>query len=234
MSTNHHQRQLRQSRKISELPKTQQPREKLASLGVANLSDAELLALILGSGTDRHNVVQLAHVLLQAIPLIKLKQLTTPDRLTRLRGIGRVQAGKIVASLELARRLSNFETSVTIRTSAQAYHLLTGVIHKQREYVIGLYLNARHELLLQETLAVGGLNANHLEPRDVFGPALKLPCVGLILAHNHPSGDPQPSQDDLQLTEVLQTASELLGIELIDHLILGRGCYVSLREKGIL
>ncbi len=220
--------------KTSDLPKTKQPRARLTSLGVANISDAELLALILGNGTATTNVVSLATTLLKSFPLSVLKNVQHPAKLTSLHGIGLVQAGKILAAVELGLRLARLDSSPAIHTSAQAFQLLTSLGQHQREYVVGLYLNARHELLAQETLAVGGLNVNHLEPRDVFGPALKLPCAGIILAHNHPSGNPQPSQDDLHLTEVLQAASELLGIELIDHLVIGRGRYYSLRDEGII
>lgn len=225
---------LSQPRPILSLPKTKRPREKLSVQGVQNINNAELLAVILGSGIKNHNVLTLARQVLRRFPWQAATSVPAQPDLEQLPGIGPYQSAKIRALFELANRLSATSHQQLITTPTQALQAVHSIAYKQREYVMGLYLNARQELLAREMLAVGGLNANHLEPRDVFSKALRLPCASLILAHNHPSGDPLPSQDDLHFTQVMQAAAELLGIELADHIIVASGGHYSFREQGLL
>ncbi|HCR81290.1 MAG: repair protein RadC protein [Candidatus Pacebacteria bacterium GW2011_GWA1_46_10] len=205
-------------------------REKLRSFGPQNLSNQELLALILGSGTLNLSVIQLAAQILRQFPLAILHQ-PSLKKLTTISGLGPAKAAQIMAALELGKR-NHQPTPTPIRNPHSVLPHLEEIRRKRREHTICLYLNARHELLHKETVAVGGLNYSLLEARDVFGPALRLPAVSIILAHNHPSGSTKPSQEDLSVTDKLAKAGTLLGVTLLDHLIVTRTAYTSLREQG--
>ena len=216
---------------IQQLPKTKQPRERLLISGPQNLTKAELLAVILGSGTRKKNVLSLSRQVIDKInqfPQMKLENLAS------IHGIGQVQAAKIMATLELGRRFHNLEPKPRLLKPENVLHQVGEIRPSHREQLIGLYLNARYELLAKKILAVGSINTQGVEPRDVFAPAIKLPCRSIILAHNHPSGDPQPSQDDISTTKRLKKAADLLGIALLDHLIVTRNAYFSFQQQKLL
>ncbi|HEX7018083.1 MAG TPA: DNA repair protein RadC [Patescibacteria group bacterium] len=203
---------------IHSLPRYQRPREKLAELGPTNLTDVELMALLLGSGTQRYPVLQLADQILKTFDHHRLQSVQM-EHLTQIPGLGQVQAGKVLAALELGKRLVTDRRHPQILQAQDVLREVHHIRHTQREHLVALYLNARNEVVHKEILTIGGLNFNNLEIRDVFVPAFKHPCMGVILAHNHPSGDPTPSDDDKKMTSDIQKAGELLGIRVIDHLI---------------
>lgn len=204
----------------------------MAHLGAANLSEIELITLILGSGTKHKPVIQLAKDVVRVsgknLDTVTLQELQTQT------GLGHSQACRVIAGIELGRRLSVHPPLPTITTPDDVVHATTLIRSKQKEYVVGLYLNARTELLSQQTLTIGSLNANVLEPRDVLAPALTLPASAIILVHNHPSGDPSPSQDDLRTTQRLKEAAELLGIALVDHVIVTPTHHLSMRAEKLM
>jgi len=208
-------------KKIRDFPKSTRPRERLAAIGVQNLTLVELLAVILSSGTKRGNVLSLARKILKTFPLNELSKAQIDD-LTKIKGVGQVKAGKILASLEFGRRAVGESPAKKLRTPEDAVREVDDIRAKSREYLVALYLNARHELIKKQTITIGGLNKNLIEPRDVFGQALALPCASIILVHNHPSGDPSPSKDDKVLTKTLVKAGELLGIKIVDHIIVSK------------
>lgn len=234
---------------ITNLPKTNRPRERLLATGPKNLTPAELLAVILGSGTSKQHVLSLSR---QVVKIIRKKQQHSQinkrkssfphlSDLTRLHGIGKIQASKILAVLELGQRFFDQNSNNSIRpilprlfTPKDAIGHAQSLKTSHREQLLGLYLNARYELIHQEILAVGTLNSHQLEPRDVFSPAITLPCRSLILIHNHPSGDPTPSTADILTTKKLRKAAELLGLNLLDHLIVTKNAHTSLKERGLL
>lgn len=218
---------------IKRLPKTKRPREKLAVLGAANLSEAELVAIILGSGTAGQNVLKLARQFLKKHSLESLPRISI-QKLSATKGIGSVQAGKLQAAVELGRRIFRTVPVKVIRRPEQAAAETAELAGKRQEYLVALYLNARDELLEKQVVALGSLNTSSVEPRDVFAPALALPCGRVILVHNHPSGDPSPSRDDKNLTIAIAEAGEILGIRLVDHLIITKRDYFSFREAGLL
>lgn len=222
----------RRTVRIQDVPKTKRPRERLATLGSANLTNEELLAVILGSGTSQDNVLTLSRKTLRTFPLENLQTATLAD-LRRVKGIGIVGASKIIASLELGRRAVGESPAKKVQTPADVLREVDGLREKSQEYVVALYLNARRELVKKQVIAIGSMNQNIIEARDIFSPALALPCGFFILVHNHPSGDPQPSDDDLALTKKLLKAGSLLGISLIDHLVVTRNEYFSFRESGL-
>lgn len=223
---------------IKNLPPRYRPRERLRDLGAVNLTSVELVSIVLGSGTIRHPVKQLARLVVDW-----LAKHPTHDRtllpndlkaLQKIPGIGQVAAGRILACLELGRRLAAPPTTSKLNSPQTVLPFVEALRQHKQEHLLALYLNGRQELILQQTIAIGGLNLASIEAREVFAPALTLPAAFLILAHNHPSGDPTPSDDDLKLTSQLQQAGQLLGVNLIDHLIIGRENYFSFKEAGSL
>jgi DNA repair protein RadC len=220
-------------KRIQDLPKSKRPRERLVNLGAANLTSQELLAIILSSGTPKQNVLNLAQRLLEKMPLSKLGQMSIND-LAKIKGIGQVKAGKILASLELGKRIARRDNYKKILNPEDVCREIAYISNKKREYLVGLYLNARQELLKKATLSLGGLNFSYLEPRDIFRYCFTLPCAFVILAHNHPSGDCQPTREDKELTKKLLQAGRILGIELVDHLIVASKDYFSFKEAGLI
>ncbi len=218
---------------IHDFPKSKRPRERLSSLGVSNLTIVELLAIILGFGTKKRNVLKLAKKIVKTFPLKDLSHTNIPD-LTKIKGIGAVQAGKILASLELGERILEENPVKRILTPDDVIKEVEDVRKKTREYLIALYLNARHELIKKQTISIGNLNQNLIEPKDVFSEALSLPSAFIILVHNHPSDDPAPSKNDKIFTKKLAAAGELLGINIIDHIIVSKKDYFSFKEAKFL
>lgn len=217
---------------IQKLPKSKRPRERLITTGPHNLTQIELLAVVLGSGTAKRNVLALAKQIFAKfgpdLTTTTLKQLTT------IHGIGQIQAAKIIATLELGKRLHHLKPKPRLLKPADVLREVNEIRTSHREQLIGLYLNARYELMTKEVLAVGGVNIQNVDPRDVLAPAIKLPCRSLILAHNHPSGDPQPSPDDIVTTTKLKKAAELMGISFLDHLIVTEDSYLSFQQQQLL
>ncbi len=204
------------------------PREKASTFGIANLSVTELLALILGSGTSKQSVYALSAKL---SPIIETNRLSTID-LTQIQ-IGKNQLLKLQAVVELSSRLSNNQTP-TILSPKDIYQSCSELQRYKQEYVIALYLDGRNKLIQKHTLAVGGHNFALLEPITLLHQAFVLPSAICVLVHNHPSGDPSPSPDDLTVTARLHTACELMGIQLLDHVIIGKNDFCSLRKLGVL
>lgn len=220
------------TRAMRQLPKTKRPRERLSTTGAENLTSAELLAVILGSGTSRQNVLSLAKTVLKTCD--QNLAVTTPQFLVKIHGIGPVLAGKIMAVVELGRRTHQGKTKIRLLQPSDVLREVNEIRHSHREQLVGLYLNARYELLAKEVLAVGRVNTHHVEARDVLAPAIMLPSRSFLLVHNHPSGDPRPSQDDIQATQRLKTASEYMGVSLLDHLIVTPDDYCSLQEQKLI
>jgi DNA repair protein RadC len=220
--------------RIQDLPLSSRPREKLQAKGRANLTDSELLAILLGSGSVNQNVLKLSEKLLKQYPLAKISEINLAS-LTRISGIGKSKASRILAALELGERVYSPQSinKVLVRTTEDAVAQLKSIAAKKQEYLEVLYLNARHELLLQETIGIGSLNSMVITPKEVFSPAFHTPCAAIIVAHNHPSGDPDPSDDDIKFTQRIHEAGEVLGIPLIDHLIIAKSNYFSFKENNV-
>ncbi len=218
---------------IKDLPKTQQPRERLDTLGVSNLTEAELLAILLSSGTKKKNVLSVAKQVLNQFPLKGLLSTTLKD-LAKVDGIGKVKAGKILAGIELGKRALGSTSLHLVLTPKEVLHEVKDICTKSQEHLIALYLNARHELLQKQTISIGSLNQAVIEPRDIFSYALLLPSPFIILVHNHPSGDATASDADIRFTKRLVEAGNLLGIKIIDHIIVTAKDYSSFKEAQIL
>jgi DNA repair protein RadC len=222
----------RRNNRIKDLPISSRPREKLLVKGSENLTDAELIAILLGTGTKEHNALTVASKLLQKYPLKSLADIHIPQ-LEKISGIGKVKALHIQAALELGKRIFAPEsiTKTMIYTTNDAISICRDIASKKQEHMLVLYLNARHELLQKEVIGMGSLNALVIEPKEIFSPGLLTPCAEIIIIHNHPSGDVTPSDEDVQFTQRVQNAGEILGIQLIDHLIVCSSGYFSFREE---
>ncbi len=217
--------------RIKDLPFSSRPQEKLLNKGHENLSDAELLAILLGTGSAKQNAILLSRTLLNSFPLKKLSKTSISD-LVKISGIGKSKATRILAALELGERVfaPSLLTKTTIRGAGDLLSHLKDIADKRQEYLVVFYLNARHELLQKEIIGQGSLNNMLITPKEVFSPALITPCASIMVAHNHPSGDPTPSEDDVSFTTRIHEAGEVIGIPLIDHVIVARSDYFSFRD----
>lgn len=222
--------------KILDMPVRERPRERLSRYGSGALSDAELIALILRTGTKNGNAVNMANEILKRYDLKRLSQVSFPE-LTSIAGIKKAKACQLLAAFELARRLESFvdEEKPVIKSSMDAYSMLGPKLRNlKKEHFLALYLNTKNALLKEDTVSVGSLTANIIHPRELFKTAVLESAASVILAHNHPSGDPSPSRDDIALTKRLAKAGELLGIALLDHVIIGDGKFISMKERGLM
>lgn len=219
-------------KRIKDLPLSLRPREKLMAKGKENLTTAELLAILLNTGTKQKNAVALSDSLLRKHSLGKMAELPI-DALADFPGIGTAKAARIIAAVELGERLFTKPamTKTVIQSTRDAVLLLKEYSDKKQEYLIAVYLNARNEMLQKEILGLGTLNSMRIEPKEVFRPALMTPCASLIIAHNHPSGDPTPSDDDIAFTKRVFEAGEIMGVTMLDHLIVTKRGYFSFRDN---
>ncbi len=216
--------------RVKDLPDEEKPREKMIKEGAGSLSSAELLSVVLGVGTKKEEVFSMSSRLLreygekgivyQKDPLIIEKDLNIPI----------AKACQIVACFELGRRFYQKKPggSIAIRTAAQAFNYLKDMNNLNKEQFRGLYLNTHYQLIHDEVISLGTLDASLVQPREVFRPALEYSAAAIIIAHNHPSGILRASQADVEITNKLLEAGNILGIEVLDHLIIGKGKFSSI------
>ena len=213
------------------------PREKLARAGVTALGDNELVAILLGTGTTRHGALAVAQeVLAVAGGVGGLPQLALDD-LLRVSGVGRPRAARLLAAVELGRRAMSHRGSgrPQLKTPGDLGHYLLPLFGGHREERFGIVmLDSKYRLIRSETISIGTLDASIAHPRDIFRTAATASAFCIALFHNHPSGDPLPSRDDVTLTARLVAAGELMDIKVVDHIILGAGRFFSFRQAGLL
>jgi DNA repair protein RadC len=218
---------------IKDLPLSDRPRERLANLGAEALSTSELLAIILRTGTEREDVIVMANRLLKEHNLKALSQASTIE-LQKIFGIGEAKACQIVACFELGKRLSAYqeEPRPHIKNAEDVAKLFMERFRSMNKECFSIMnLDSKSRLINHQTISIGDLNESLAHPREIFHSAIKSSASRVILIHNHPSGDPSPSEVDLQLTERLIEAGNLLGITVLDHVIIGNGKWWSWREK---
>ncbi|HWN81698.1 MAG TPA: DNA repair protein RadC [Candidatus Udaeobacter sp.] len=200
----------------------------------AALSDLELLAMLIGRGRAGPRHVQLARRLLAGSTLGELGALDR-GQVADVADLGRTTATLLALSLELGRRAFAAPVGPRILIQAADVHAVARDLElAQREHFVAFLLDARNRVLARETISVGTLSASLVHPREVFAPAIERRAAAIIVVHNHPSGDPEPSADDLALTRRLTQAGILVGIEVLDHLVIGHGSYVSLKSRGLM
>ena len=220
---------------LKEMPEEKKPREKLVKYGPDVLRISELVSIILNTGYRDENVLELSHRIIKEYGSKAIACEKNVGRLMETLGIPVVKACQIVACFELGRRFFQEEPGKmpTIRGPEDVYIYLEDMRKLKKEQFRGLYLNARNKVIHDEVISIGTLTANLVHPREVFQPAIEYLACGVIIAHNHPSGDPEPSEDDLEITRKLATVGKTMDIELLDHIIIGKNKYVSLKEKGM-
>ena len=222
--------------KIKSLPLGDRPREKLIKNGPESLSDSELLAIILRTGNKKESVINVTSKLLGKYNIKSLSRQGI-GTLKKELGIGDAKACQIVACFELGRRLAKFKEdkhSPVKNAKDIAKIFIPEMGSLKREHLKGIYLDSRKRIIKEETIFIGSLNESVIHPREIFQMALNENAAALILIHNHPSGNPEPSSQDIEITKELVEAGDILGIPVLDHIIIGSNKYVSLREKGLM
>ena len=221
--------------KISGVADVDLPREKLERLGPEALRDDELLAVMLRTGYEGSSVLNLAGRILRQHRLADLLAMDF-ETLTGLKGIGRAKAASVIAAFELARRGLDRGVGLapTIHGPRDVVALISDIRDRKKEHFLALFLNARNQVITREDVSVGSLNASLVHPREVFAPAVGSAAASVVLAHNHPSGDVTPSRQDIELTRRLAQAGEIMGIEVVDHVMLAADQFTSFKEAGLL
>jgi DNA repair protein RadC len=221
---------------IKDMPLNMRPREKLLAKGEIELNNHELLAIILGNGTKETSALELANRLLNTYKGLKYLQEASLEELIQEKGIGPAKAASIKAALEIGRRMNlDVEIKDMVKSPDDVHKMLIQELRSyDREHFVVLYLDRKGGLIVKEHVSVGGLHSSIVHPREVFKTAVKRSAASIILAHNHPSGDPAPSREDIDITRRLVEAGRLMGIEVLDHVIIGENIYCSLKEKGLI
>lgn len=221
---------------LRDLPHEERPRERMMQYGAESLSHAELLAILLRTGTKNESAVTLAQRILNYVGHLRHLHDLSITELTAIRGIGDAKALQLKAGLELGRRMARSRLdALQIRRPEDAAELLMETMrYYDKEHFVCLFLNTKNRIMAQETVTIGILDASLVHPREVFKAALKCGAASFICAHNHPSGDPTPSPEDVSITRRLLEVGEIVGIELLDHLVIGDNQYVSLKERGFM
>nr|WP_317853505.1 DNA repair protein RadC [Neobacillus sp. Marseille-Q6967] len=220
---------------IRDFPQDERPRERFIQNGPQSLSNHELIAILLRTGTKDESVLQLSNRLLTNFEGLRLLKSATLEEITEIKGIGQAKAIQILAAVEIGRRIANlnYNERYVIRSPEDgANYVMNDMRFLSQEHFICLYLNTKNQVLHKQTIFIGSLNASIVHPREVFREALKRSAASIICLHNHPSGDPTPSREDIEVTKRLVECGKMLGIEVLDHLIIGENKFVSLKEKG--
>lgn len=218
---------------IKNLHRIEMPRERLVKYGPGKLSDAELLAIILRTGPKGSGVLELSKKVLRLFNDAKLAGATVAD-LEKIKGLGQAKSCEIVALFELGRRLLKDKPATLILSPREVWEQLKDIRAGKKEHFVVFYLDTQNQEIKRELISVGTLNASLIHPREVFEPAVKHLAAHIIVAHNHPSGSLEPSDEDLKVTKRLCDSGRLLGIEVLDHVIVTGGGYLSFKEQNLL
>ncbi|MGM0844079.1 MAG: RadC family protein [Bacillota bacterium] len=222
---------------IRDFPADERPRERMVQSGAASLSNQELLAIILRTGTKSESVLQLSNRVLTTFEGFRLLKDASLEEITNINGIGLAKAVQIMAAVEIGRRIGNlaYDDRYAIRSPEDgANYVMNDMRFLSQEHFVCLYLNTKNQVLHKQTIFIGSLNASIVHPREVFKEAFRRSAASIICIHNHPSGDPTPSREDIEVTKRLVECGKIIGIDVLDHLIIGEKKYVSLKEKGYL
>lgn len=222
---------------IKDLPISERPREKLYSHGPESLSNAELLGIIIRTGHKEDTAVDLAQRILnldnKGLPFLSNVSL---EQLTEIKGIGECKAAQILAAIEIGKRISRWKADDKVKITSpmvMANLMMDEMRYLDKEYFNIAILDTKNQVLSIENISIGTLNASIVHPRDVFNMAIKKNANAIILLHNHPSGDPQPSNEDINITHRLVDVGNLVGIKVLDHIIIGDNRYISFKEKNL-
>ena len=224
---------------VRDLPAEERPREKLIQRGAASLSDTELLAILLRTGTSSVSVLHLAEEVLtkyQDRGLVSIMNIS-PQEIASVHGVGLAKAATIVAAVELGRRLSTRAAQKLEKIEGPedvARYASPLLRFEQKEHFLVMLLDVRNRVLAMPTISIGSLTASVAHPREIFREAIRYSAANMILIHNHPSGDPTPSREDIQITKQMMKAGEIMGIPVLDHIIIAGDGFLSLKEADCL
>lgn len=218
---------------VKDLATEDKPRERLIKHGPGILSVSELLAIILGVGTRREEVATMSSRILKEYGEKNIINQKNPKALEKELNIPENKACQIVACFELGRRFFQKTDGgpIFIRTAKEAFEYLHEMRNLPKEQLRGLYLNSRYQLIHDEIISIGSLTANIVHPREIFKPAIEYSAAAIIIAHNHPSGDKNPTQSDIDTTKQISNAAQLLGIDLLDHIIIANDEFFSIMNS---
>ena len=216
---------------IKDMPEHSRPREKLRERGASALSDEELVAAILGRGVKGLDVVAMSKTVAKLIR--KYKEILSIDHLTSVPGMGLAKAAQILSAFELARRYLLKDT-VKITSTKDILPLVADIVNKQQEYFVCISLNGANEVIEKRIVTIGLVNSSQIHPREVFADVIADRAAAVIFAHNHPSGDPKPSDVDAKTHKQLTEAGKILGLRILDHIIVTKKGYFSFQESGLI
>lgn len=222
--------------RVKDLPKNERPREKILRYGAEVMSNSELLAIILRTGTKDENILKLCDRIISHFGGLNGLISPTIDDLKQIKGVGEAKATQILAISELASRFKSFKSGEDYTVSSPkdiAFYMINEMKNLKKEYFKLIMLNTKNKIISIKDVSIGNLNSSIVHPREVFIEAIKNSSASVILCHNHPSGDPSPSREDILVTNRLKECGVLLGIDVLDHIIIGNETYISLKEKGI-
>lgn len=221
---------------IKDMPEEMRPREKLMVKGESNLSEAELLAIILGQGTRRLSALELANAMMMKYRSLRKIKEASLEELIEEKGIGPAKAVTIKAAIEIGRRMSqDIQQKGTIKSPDDVKNIVMEEMrYFDREHFRVIYLDRKGGMMEMQDISIGGLHSSIVHPREVFKVAVKKSAASIILVHNHPSGDPTPSAEDIEVTRRLIEAGNIMGITVLDHIIIGDNSYCSLKTKGLI
>jgi DNA repair protein RadC len=222
---------------IKDVPTEERPRERMLRFGSSALSNPELLAIVLRTGTVSESAIHLAQRVIRESGGLRQLMTMSTDELMKIKGIGEAKALQIQAGLELSKRVSRatFGDRAVIRTPEDvSMYIMEDLRYEQKEKFISIFLNTKNHVIGHEVLSIGSLNSTIVHPREVFRAAIQRCSSAIICVHNHPSGDPTPSREDIEMTKRLQEAGEIVGIDLLDHVIIGDQTFSSLKEQGLM
>ena len=222
---------------IRDFPSSERPRERFLRDGPQSLSNQEIIALLLRTGTKNESVLQLSERLLTYFDGLRLLKDASIEEMTSIHGIGEAKAIQLLAAVEIGRRIGNlrYPERYVIRSPEDcANYCMNDMRFLTQEHFVCVYLNTKNQVLHKQTIFIGSLNASIVHPREVFKEAFRRSAASIICLHNHPSGDPTPSKEDIDVTKRLLECGRMIGIDVLDHLIIGEKKYISLKEKGYL
>ncbi|MBK3493436.1 DNA repair protein RadC [Viridibacillus sp. YIM B01967] len=220
---------------IRDVHQDDRPRERLKRQGAESLSNQELIAILLRTGTKEESVLHLANRVLTSFEQLHELKHAAIEEIMSVKGIGEAKAIQLLAAIELGRRLAQQRTEerYTIRSPQDAAtYLMADMTALLQEHFVALFMNVKNQIIHKQTIFIGSLNASIVHPREIFREAVKRSAASIICAHNHPSGNPAPSPEDIEVTKRIQEAGYIMGIELLDHVIIGDHQFISLKEKG--
>ncbi|MFZ5982695.1 MAG: RadC family protein [Patescibacteria group bacterium] len=217
--------------KMKNIPRIDRPREKLEKYGPEKLSDAELMAVLLQNGTKEKDVLEISRKVLRKFCGGKILEASFKD-LEKTYGLGKAKAAEIIACFELGKRFLKDKQTEMILSPKDVFENLRDIRDNKREHFVVFFLDARNQEIQKEIISIGTLNASLVHPREVFEPAVRHSAAQILLSHNHPSGDTEPSDDDVEITKRLQEAGKIMGIEVVDHVIVTSNSFLSLKCEG--